>query len=85
MPAKNFLLPEKVRKNLDKLPSNIQKRLPAIFIDLKANPVKGVKLHGELSAYYKLRLGDYRIVYLFDTKTSTLIIVKIEHRQGVYK
>ena len=42
-------------------------------------------MHGELEGYYKYRLGDYRIIYIFDAKKSTVEIQTIEHRQGVYK
>ena len=85
MPAKKFLIPEKIRKNTYKFPRGIQKRLPLIFVEIKKNPIIGIKLQGRLAGYYKARLGDYRIVYRFDTKTSTVVILKIEHRQGVYK
>ncbi|MBI3379439.1 type II toxin-antitoxin system RelE/ParE family toxin [Candidatus Gottesmanbacteria bacterium] len=85
MPAKNFLLPEKVRKSLNKLPPSVQNRLPMIFVEIKQNPIMGVKLLGRLTGYYKVRIGDYRIVYVFDMKKSTVSIVKIEHRQGVYR
>ena len=45
----------------------------------------GFRLHGEFGDYYKLRVGDYRIIYRFDKKASIVEIVKVEHRQGVYK
>ncbi|MBI3386078.1 type II toxin-antitoxin system RelE/ParE family toxin [Candidatus Gottesmanbacteria bacterium] len=85
MPAKQFILPQSVQKHAKRLPKHIQKRLPHAFLLLKANPIAGEKLQGKLSRLYKYRLGDYRIVYSFDTKTSRVVVVSIEHRQGVYK
>ncbi len=85
MPAKQLLLPQSVQKHARKLPKHIQKRLPTAFLLLKENPISGEKLHGELEGYFKYRLGDYRIVYMFDTKSSVVKVVTIEHRQGVYK
>jgi mRNA interferase RelE/StbE len=85
MPAKSFILAQKVDKNLSKLPLRIQKKILKSFEIIKTNPVAGIKLHGELEKYFKYRVGDYRIVYTFDTKKSIVIVVKIEHRQGVYK
>jgi mRNA interferase RelE/StbE len=85
MPAKNFIIPEKVKKRTFKFPQRIQKHLPSIFILIRQNPIIGTKLKGELSDYYKVRIGDYRLIYKFNAKTSTVEVVKIEHRQGVYR
>ena len=85
MPAKNFLIPQKVRKKTYKLPVRIQKHLPEVFITIKQNPIAGIKLKGVLSDYYKVRIGDYRIIYKFNAKSSIVELVKIEHRQGVYR
>ena len=85
MPAKQFFLLQGAQKSAQRLPKNIQKRLPSALLNIKQNPTIGVKLHGELKGYFKYRLGDYRIIYTFDVKTSTVEVATIEHRQGVYK
>ena len=85
MPAKVFVVEKKADKSLSKLPLHVQSRIVHIFDIIKANPIIGAKLHGELSQFYKVRVGDYRIIYRFDSSISTVIVVKIEHRQGVYK
>ena len=85
MPAKSFLIANRADKELCKLPYKIQRRVVKAFDTIKGNPVSGIKLHGELGEYYKFRVGDYRIVYTFNSKESNVSVVKIEHRQGVYK
>jgi mRNA interferase RelE/StbE len=85
MPAKTFIVAQKVDKNFSQLPIRIQKKILKSFEIIKTNPVAGIKLHGELEKYFKYRVGDYRIVYSFDAKESRVLVVKIEHRQGVYK
>lgn len=85
MSAKNLQIAQSADKNLSKLPKNIQSKIITSFDKIKQNPVMGIKLHGELKNYYKFRVGDYRIVYRFNSKESLVQIVKIEHRQGVYK
>lgn len=85
MPAKSVIVEKSARKKLLKLPAKIHRRIVGALEILQANPLAGVKLHGELDEHYKYRLGDYRIVYTFDNKEKTVIVVKIEHRQGVYK
>jgi len=85
MPADSLVLERSARKRLLKLPINVHKRIVTAFEVIQKNPLVGEKLYEELRGYFKLRLGDYRIVYSYDKKTSTVQVIKIEHRQGVYK
>ncbi len=85
MPVKRFNLSKKVNKDISKLPLRIQNKIDKAFDGLKLDPLLGVKLHGELGDYYKFRVGDYRIIYSFNSSTATLEIIRVEHRQGVYK
>jgi mRNA-degrading endonuclease RelE of RelBE toxin-antitoxin system len=34
---------------------------------------------------WRTRIGDYRIVFLWDKKLQTIILVKIEKRKDIYK
>lgn len=34
---------------------------------------------------YRIRLGDYRVVYVIDKKTKVITIIKIGHRREVYR
>lgn len=85
MPAKNLVVEKDACKNLLQLPLTVHQKIIQAFVTIQENPVCGVKLQGELSGYYKYRVGDYRIIYIFNSKESRVGVVKIEHRQGVYK
>lgn len=85
MPAKIFVTSKKVDKQLSKFPLKSNIRIVQALKQLKQNPLAGAKLGGKLSGNYKHRVGDYRIVYKFNAKESRVDVVKIEHRQGVYK
>ena len=85
MSAKNFVIANKANKSIRKFPLWVQNKISKAFDKLKENPLTGEKMHGEISGKYKLRVGDYRIVYKFDTKQSLVEVLKVEHRQGVYK
>ena len=85
MPAKFFSITKKANKETSKLPLHVQNKIEKAFSLIMKNPVSGQRLHGELSGYYKYRVGDYRIVYVFNKKESRIDVLKIEHRQGVYK
>ena len=85
MPAKALIVDRKTDKYFLKFPLRIQKKIIDAYDQIQQNPISGIKLHGELYGQYKYRVGDYRIIYTFNTKTSTVEVVAIEHRQGVYK
>lgn len=85
MPAKIFYLAKKADKQLNKLPLKIHIKMIAALKQLQQNPIAGAKLGGELNDSYKFKVGDYRIIYKFDVRESRLEVLKIEHRQGVYK
>ena len=85
MPAKTLIVEKAAKKKFLKLPIHIHKRIIKALETIQENPIAGIKLHGELGQYYKYRVGDYRIVYKFDSKESKVVVVKVEHRQGVYK
>ncbi len=85
MSAKSLIIERPAKKKLKKFTHEIHMRIITAFVEIQNNPLIGEKLRGELQGYYKLRLGDYRIVYSFDSKQSKVSVVKIEHRQGIYK
>ena len=86
MPADLLILNRSAKKQLNKLPLRIHEKVITAFDVIKNNPLRsGSKLSGELSDYHKFRIGDYRIVYKFDSKGSQVEIVKVERRGGVYR
>jgi len=73
-------------KSIAKLPRKEQQRIRAA-IDLLAGeprPPGCVALAGEESAY-RVRIGDYRIVYeIFDARL-VIQVVRVGHRRDVYR
>jgi mRNA interferase RelE/StbE len=47
-------------------------------------PVQSKKLKGSESSY-RLRVGDYRVIYQVDQENKTVVIYHIRHRKGAYK
>ena len=55
---------DKVLKDLKKIDRTWQKRILLKMKDVLVNdPHSGKKLVGNLSPFYRLRVGDYRIIY----------------------
>lgn len=65
---------------------------PTVFARIKKaidrlvlEPVSiGKKLTDPLSDYWRLRVGDYRIIYLIKNETVTVTIIYAGHRKEVY-
>ena len=74
-----------VAKDLRPIPNRDVKRILA-RIDLLATeprPAQAIKLSGEEK--YRLRHGNYRILYTINDLIITVTIVKIGHRRDVYQ
>ncbi|WP_017293608.1 type II toxin-antitoxin system RelE family toxin [Geminocystis herdmanii] len=73
-------------KELKNLPSNIQKRIGEVLEKIKENPrISGViKLQGD-DKLYRIRVGDYRLVFEIDDSEKLIKITRVRHRQDVYK
>ena len=72
-------------KEIERLPSTIYARLIKRTLALGDNPrPKGAKkLTG--SEEYRMRAGDYRILYLVDDKRRIVTVMAVGHRREVYR
>lgn len=72
-------------KQFAKLPKIIQKRLFSAFLTLADNPRPHgfIKLQGNAD-YYRVRVGDYRIVYTIDDQQLKILVLSLGHRQHIY-
>ena len=72
-------------KELRKLPNpaiqKVIKRIEALAIDPR--PVGCEKLTGQ--EFYRIRQGNYRIVYSIQDDELTVWVIKISHRKDIYK
>lgn len=65
--------------------SRAQKELLLRAIDsLAEDPFRGYPLRKALKGFYKLRVGDYRIVYDIRQKKITVVVIAVGHRKDVY-
>jgi len=71
---------ERDLRRIDK--KDVNRILRQIEKVLGENPDKGVLLKGEYRGLYKLRVGDYRVIYC-RTKEGVLIL-RIRHRGKAY-
>jgi mRNA interferase RelE/StbE len=81
----NVILKPSVEKDLRKIPQAMRTRIFEAIEGLCSNPLphQAIKLTGE--AFYRLRVGDYRIVYAVDPQDNQIVIHYIRHRREVYR
>ena len=72
-------------KELRKLPRQIIERVVAAVDDLSVNPYPhGVRKLVGSEHTYRIRVGDYRVIYhIFDVRL-VIEIVRVRHRKDVY-
>ena len=77
---------KKVRKkDLPSIPPKDIVRIADRIKGLAENPYPedAIKLKGRLE--YRIRQGDYRILYIVEDDIVTVFVVKVGHRKDVYK
>jgi len=74
------------RRQLSGLPRPAQVRVAAKISDLSQDPrPSGVrKLSGE-EELYRIRVGDYRVIYGIDDEVLVVLVVKVGDRKEVYR
>jgi len=72
-------------KDLDKLPSRVHDRISARILSLEENPRQTgtKKLSGR--EQYRLRVGDYRVLYTIDDASKSVRVVGVAHRREAYR
>lgn len=84
----NIIIQPNAKKQLKNLDFTVQKRI-AKFIDnleeLENPRIKGKSLAGNLSGFWRYRVGDYRIICDIVDSEITIYILDISHRSKSYK
>lgn len=72
-------------RQFDKLPKKAQERLSKAIAGLVDQPrsPQSVKLTGH--DLYKVRCGDFRVIYRIDDDALQVMIAKVGHRKEVYR
>jgi mRNA interferase RelE/StbE len=72
-------------KELETLPNGIIERVVVSIENLSLNPFPAgsKKLKGEKNRW-RIRIGDYRVIYSVYSKELVIDIIRIRHRKEVY-
>jgi len=75
---------ETASRQLEKLQNLISSRIIKKVSELSQNPFsKEIKrLKGEQA--FRLRIGDYRVIFDIDIKNRVIVILRLGHRKNIY-
>ena len=84
--AYEIFIEKKAEKDLRKLPKNYQNKIIQKILNLKDNP-KSTESRKITSSenYYRIKVGDYRIIYEINYKEKRINIFRIRHRKEAYR
>lgn len=84
--AYSVLLRPAAIRDLKALPGNVRSRLEKALDDLKGNPrPTGCKKLTGFDDEWRLRVGNYRILYLIDDDERQVLIARVAHRREAYR
>jgi len=82
-----LLLERQAEKDLMDLPLPVLRRVDARLLALSEEPRPrgALKLKGKEGEGWRVRVGDYRILYTIDTNQEIVKVYRIGHRRDVYR
>ena len=73
-------------RDLTKLHSSLVDRVQSVVLSLEDAPrPHGIKKLQGYKDYYRIRVGDYRIIYHIDDNDYEIIILSVAHRRDAYR
>ncbi len=91
--AYKIVVTESAAKELRRIPAKMQDRIFEKIQDLAEEPkphgykkLKNFDIPGsDQDDYYRIRVGDYRVIYTIENEQVTILIMKVAHRKDVYE
>lgn len=73
-------------KQIAKLPTTVRKRIYAALDGLCEQPrPRGCKKLRAEDDLWRIRVGDYRVVYTIEDDELIILVVRVAHRKDVYQ
>lgn len=73
------------KKELARLPGAVQKRIARVLLSLESDPFPSGCKKLKNRDGWRVRVGDYRILYFADKAARRIVVGVIAHRRKVYR
>ena len=84
--AYRVVFSRKAKRQFLDLPAIVKKRLAPRIDSLARNPrPRGAKRLSGTENFYRIRVGDYRILYAIEYHELVVLVVKLGHRKDMYR
>jgi mRNA interferase RelE/StbE len=85
VPKYSLDIKQSAQKELDALVDKLFARIDAKILQLADNPrPPGCKKLKGYEDQWRIRIGDYRVIYILDDQARTVTITHVAHRREVY-
>lgn len=81
----SVLIKPTVEKQLDDVPKKILRQILSRISNLAENPRPSGSEKLSRQERYRVRQGDYRIIYGIDDRSRVVEVVKVGHRREIYR
>ncbi|WP_461784492.1 type II toxin-antitoxin system RelE family toxin [Prosthecobacter sp.] len=81
----NVKILKRARKALNALPVQFQERVTAAISGLAADPRPPGCLRMSGVNSWRIRVGDYRVIYDIEDAVLTVLVIDLGHRREVYR
>ena len=84
-------LTHRAQKEIEKLSPEARDRVLEAIDGLMEDPVphgaRKIKgdLFGDAFDYYRVRVGDYRVIYTMDEEDYDVLVARVRHRRDAYR
>ncbi len=80
-----IILKNPAKKFIKRLDDHIKKRIIKKINLIRQDPRAGIPFVGNLKGLWKMRDGEYRIIYQIIQNELTVYVININHRKKSYK
>jgi len=78
-------LKHNAEKDLDRLEGESWSKVSAAILALESTPRPHGCVRLTASEAYRIRVGDYRVIYSVDDKAQIVTIISVSHRKDAYR
>ncbi|HMN31239.1 MAG TPA: type II toxin-antitoxin system RelE/ParE family toxin [Caldilineaceae bacterium] len=73
-----------VLREIERMPGHLRQRVKRIIQQLNVDPRPAIaeELHDDLQGLYKIKLGDWRVVYRVDDTILVVTVIKVGQKSG---